>query len=221
MDSTKLSTEIAIPLDPKILGEFIANLLGQRRSIEQMFGDRRFEIDMDWLLNLDQVIEQRIIAQNTGTLVSFSTTIYFANGRSLTLEGREAFRSYNDMSNDISVGIDMKWSYLIKFPLAKIPEKQEIRFVAFTKREVVYRQLDRKLSRSFVTFDSDQERLGYFIQFTDVTWGEGYEFSHSQLYTVEYRGGCEMEKCYAPRPVILLVAFGDYGRNVCSVWVNR
>ena len=39
------SKSIVIPLDERTLGEFIASLLGQRRSIERDFDDRRFEID--------------------------------------------------------------------------------------------------------------------------------------------------------------------------------
>jgi hypothetical protein len=50
------STEITIPMDTRVLGEFLAELLGQRRSIERTFDDRRFEIDMSWLLNLDAML---------------------------------------------------------------------------------------------------------------------------------------------------------------------
>ena len=82
------SAQIAIPSDTRILGEFIAELLGQRRSIERTFYDRRFEIDMNWLLNLDQIIAQRLAAQNTAKLVSFSAKFYFANGKVITLEAQ-------------------------------------------------------------------------------------------------------------------------------------
>jgi hypothetical protein len=127
---------------------------------------------MEWLLNLDRIIEQRLAAQNTGKLVSFSSRFYFADGKIITLESQQAFRSFNDMSNELSVGIDIRWTYLIKFPLAKIPEKQEIRFVAFTNRAIAERKLENEPRQYFSSIDTEEERLGYSIQFTDVTWGE-------------------------------------------------
>jgi len=169
---TSSPKEITIPLEPRTLGEFIANLLGQRRSIDHTFEDRRFEIDMSWLINLDHIVEQRLAAQNAGRLVSFSASFYFANGKIVTLENQFAFRSFRDMTNELAVGIDLKWTYLVHFPLAKLPEKQEIRFVAFTRNEAAERKSDQKPSKSFLSLDSEQERLAYFIHFTDVTWGE-------------------------------------------------
>jgi hypothetical protein len=166
------STEITIPLDTRVLGEFIADLLGQRRIIERTFADRRFEIDMSWLTNLDQIIEQRLAAQNAGQLMSFSARIYFANGKIVILESQRAFRSFNDMSNELSIGVDLRWTYLIQFPLSKMPEKQEIRFSAFTDKTVAERASESRPSKSFLSFDAERERLSYGIQFTDVTWGE-------------------------------------------------
>jgi hypothetical protein len=165
------SREIAIPLsDSKQLGEFIAGLLGQRRSIERHF-DRRFDIDFDWLLNLNEVIAQRLAAQNDGVLVSFSARIYFGNGKIVTLEDQQAFRTFRDFSNELSVGVDLRWSYLIQFPLAPSPEKQELRFLAFTKKDIVQKKPEPESKKSFIA-DAENERLAYSIHFTDVTWGE-------------------------------------------------
>ncbi|MDQ2078903.1 hypothetical protein RA307_01805 [Xanthobacteraceae bacterium Astr-EGSB] len=177
------SNQIALQLETRALGEFIANLLGQRRSIERSFQDRRFEIDLNWLINLDQIIEQRLAAQNEAHIVSFSAAFYFANGKILSLESRSDFRSLNDMSNELSVGIDLKWSYLIKFPLNKQPEKQELRFVAFTDKSAVEKKLDNPSSRTFLAFDGEKEKLAYSIGFTDVTWGEDLS-SHIANYIV-------------------------------------
>src|SRR4051794_37759668 len=78
------------------LGEFIASLLGQRRSIEHSFTDKIFVIDLDWIFGLDSIIEQRISAQNEGELVSFSASIFLENGRTTTLASRDALRTYHD-----------------------------------------------------------------------------------------------------------------------------
>ncbi|WP_128925437.1 hypothetical protein [Bradyrhizobium guangxiense] len=71
-DSSETVGALTIPLESRVLGEFISGLLGQSRSIERQFLDRRFEIDFNWLLNLDQIISQRLASQNQAKLVSFS-----------------------------------------------------------------------------------------------------------------------------------------------------
>ena len=74
----KLDAEgaIMIPMDNRVLGEFIAGLLGQSRLMKRRFTDRRFEIDINWLLNLDQIVDQRLASQNQAKLVSFSSKFF-------------------------------------------------------------------------------------------------------------------------------------------------
>jgi hypothetical protein len=169
------SKAIAIPLaDQRALGEFIASLLGQRRTIECDFRDRRFEIDFEWLLNLNDVIDQRIQSQHAATLVSFSARFYFGNGKIVTLEDIKSFRTYNDISAELSVGVDLRWSFLIQFPLADTPEKQELRFAAFTDKRILggIKVRDRQRKASYISLHEDDERLYYTVLFTNVTWGE-------------------------------------------------
>jgi hypothetical protein len=166
---------IVIPLDDeRILGEFIASLLGQRRSIECDFHDRRFDIDLNWLLNLNEIILQRITSQHAAKLMSFSARFYFESGRIITLEDEKSFRHYNDISSEISVGVDLRWSFLIKFPLVDVPEKQEIRFATFTDESILGEKQSTKYATntSFVSLRENDERLYYTILFTNVTWGE-------------------------------------------------
>ena len=175
---------LMIPMDNRVLGEFIAGLLGQSRLMERRFSNRRFEIDTNWLLNLDQIIDQRLASQNQAKLVSFSSRFYFANGKTITLEDHGAFRAFHDMSNELSVGVDLQWSYLIKFPLAKLPEKQEIRFSAFTDEDIAQqRPKERKEGKSFISTGDGGEFISIAIRFTDVTWGEDI-YSHMGNYVL-------------------------------------
>jgi hypothetical protein len=164
---------LIIPLtDKTVLGEFIAGLLGQRRSIEQRFENLTFNIDMNWLHNLDAIISQRLSSQNEAKLVSFNARFFFDSGKILTLNDEASFKSFHDISNEIAVGLDLRWAYLVKFPTSKLPEKQEIRFSAFTDNRVVSRN-PKKEFYSFIDFaDSKREELFFSIQFTNVTWGE-------------------------------------------------
>ncbi|WP_426406736.1 hypothetical protein [Bradyrhizobium ganzhouense] len=164
---------LTIPLESRVLGEFISSLLGQSRSIERSFFDRRFEIDLNWLLNLDHIIAQRLASQNQARLVAFSAKFYFANGKTITIEDHEAFRAFQDLSNELCTGLDFRWNYLIKFPLAKLPEKQEIRFQAFTDSNIEKQKpRDYKETKTFVSAGDRDGSLSLTINFTDVTWGE-------------------------------------------------
>ena len=168
------SQQLVVPLDQKALGEFIVSLLGQRRSIERGFRDRRFEIDIEWLINLNEILSQRINSQHEATIVSFSAKFYFDTGKIVTVEDLESFRTYSDISTEASVGADVRWGYLIKFPLAGLPEKQEIRFAAFTDRQIIggVRTINSRNARSFLSLREGEEWLYYSVGFTNVTWGE-------------------------------------------------
>jgi len=175
---------IVIPLDNRVLGEFISGLLGQSRFMERQFLDRRFEIDLNWLRNLDQIIEQRLSSQNQAKLVSFSARFYFANGKVIIIEDHNAFLSFHDMSNELSTGVDLRWNYLIKFPLAKLPEKQEIRFSAFTDQDAAQQKSEkRKETKSFTSTADEDSSLFIAIHFTDVTWGEDI-YGHMVTYVI-------------------------------------
>jgi len=162
---------ITVNLGKKVLGQFITDLLGQRRILERNFTNRRFSIDLEWLRNLDQIVDQRIQAQNAGNRVSFSARFYFSNGKVLTLEDHRAFSGFTDITSELSVGVALTWVYLVHFPLSQIPEKQEISFRAFTDRNALNRKPKTKAGRYLGIAELD-ELLGYSIQFTDMTWGD-------------------------------------------------
>jgi hypothetical protein len=164
--------ELVISLEPNLLGDFILGLLGQRRSIEQHFNDRYFLVDLKWLLNLDDIIDQRISAQNAGTLVSFGAKIYFDDGRITNLTSRIAFRSFHDISSRIAIGLDLGWTHLIQFPNVKVPEKQEIRFRAFTDLRAASQKPNAKASTFFLASSEQKQELYFSVSFTDLTWGE-------------------------------------------------
>jgi hypothetical protein len=150
----------------------------------------RFVINMNWLLNLDQIIDHRIAAQNAGQLIAFSARVFFDDGRITTLPDHDSFLAFRDLSQAISVGVDIKWTYLISFPGKDVPEKQEIRFYAFTDKDV---QIERttKRSRSFFLSDEDREELYFSILFSDLTWGEDMNnhMSNYILTNTRRRGG--------------------------------
>ena len=150
------------------LGEFIANLLGQRRRLSRQF-DVCFVMDWPWVYNLDQLVVQRVEHQNEANLVDFSFKMFLENGRTTEITSRPDFLAFRDLSNSETVGAEILWTFIVKFPTSQVPEKQEIRFVARTKDLDTTNHSKRRLER-FLFPNSEQMNLDIF--YTNVTWGE-------------------------------------------------
>jgi hypothetical protein len=86
-------TSIVLPLKKQDLGNFISSLLGQQQSIERDL-DVTFDINHSWLVNLHELLDQRINQQADAQLMSFTFIIYFANGLRRTLTTVEALKCY-------------------------------------------------------------------------------------------------------------------------------
>jgi hypothetical protein len=139
---------IALSMDARTLGEFIANLLGQRRRLSRHF-NVVFYIDWPWIQNLDQLIVQRVGHQNESSLVDFSFKLFLSSGRTTYVTSRHDFASFRDLSSFETVGVELAWTFIVKFPTAPIPEKQEIRFSARTET-LDTQERDEKLKSSFL-----------------------------------------------------------------------
>jgi hypothetical protein len=161
---------IALASDARKLGEFIASLLGQPRRLSRTF-DVTFLIDWNWIRNLDQLITQRVEHQNDGMLVDFSFKLFLGNGRITHLTSRTDFNSFRDLSSFEAVGIDLIWTFVVKFPTSSTPEKQEIRFQARTED---LERKERKLKNIgfFESVEARDESMCVEILYSNITWGE-------------------------------------------------
>jgi hypothetical protein len=160
--------ELIIRIPKTGFGEFIASLLGQKRSISRRFLDRKFIATREWVINIIDIVEQRL-NQNTHELISFEASIYFRNGTTPLVKSIEAFRTFSDFSNEESAGVYIKMSYLVYFPSATGPEKQDIKIRIFSDCRVFYEAIaegaESEASRRRPMIDFD-------IEFTDLTFGE-------------------------------------------------
>jgi hypothetical protein len=124
---------------------------------------------LEKLLDLFQIIEQRIKQQNEGNLLDFRATVSYKDNSSVLLSGFEHLVSYNEPLPLVAKSIEMTWQYLIKFKDKPTPEKQEITIAFITAVDF----------RSY--FDDDLE-YGHFrnkvtikISHTARTWGADIE----------------------------------------------
>ena len=92
-NNNEQDTILSLPVKKGDLGSFIYGLLGQQQSIEREF-DLEFDIDHNWLINLHQLINQRIHMQAIATLINFKAVISFDKGMKRTLTTIESFEIY-------------------------------------------------------------------------------------------------------------------------------
>lgn len=157
-------TSLSIPVGGRSLADFISSLLGQKRTIRYRVQNRKFYASHDWILNIVNIIEQRM-SQNIHELASFRGTIYFSDGRAHTVESIEAFRSFIDYSGQESVGVSLYISYLVSLPGRELPEMQDIMVHIFSDQRFFF-----EANPSYEVVHR-QSLLEYTVEFTNLTFG--------------------------------------------------
>ncbi|WP_122689400.1 hypothetical protein [Pseudomonas viridiflava] len=176
-DNEKLS--ISLPLRKRDLGSFISNLLGQQQSFQRLM-TTQFDIDHDWLINLHELLHQRIKQQSDSTLIEFVAQIHFESGLKRTITTADSFNAYVETKKESVVAITLLWSYLVQFPERAFPDKQEITFHARIRRNEQSKQ-ERKTSPIIhyivesILAESERSFMTYSISHTERTWGDDIE----------------------------------------------
>ncbi len=157
-------SDLTLTIPRNKLGEFIGSLLGQPRKKERSFEGGHFVATHDWILNIADIFEQRM-AQNHHSLVSFRCRYFLENGIIDTVETIDAFRTYNDLSNKTSVGVDISVTYIVDFPGSETPEKQEIRVEVFSDFRL-------KETASPTAKREKIAKIQFMVNFANMTFGE-------------------------------------------------
>ncbi|MFZ0457109.1 MAG: hypothetical protein WAM17_01425 [Rhodoplanes sp.] len=165
------SEMLALSVDRRQLGEFIASLLGQRRRLTRTY-NVRFEISWNWILNLDEMIIHRVEEQNDGSLIEFSAEIDFENGKTTHIGSRSELKAFRDVSDLAVIGIELTWTFIIKFPTSKNPEKQEVNLLAQTHRIDLHSRTGNFHRDYFNDPDNLNEELYLEISYSNLTWGD-------------------------------------------------
>ncbi|MGL4753278.1 MAG: hypothetical protein ACRCXB_12875 [Aeromonadaceae bacterium] len=168
-------TVLSIPVSKRELGGFISDLLGQKQSLERTY-DVTFEIDHSWLINLHEMIDQRISQQANSHLINFTAVVYFDNGVKRTITTVNSFRAYNETKPEISNGVKIVWEYLVQFPNRPHPEKQQISFTAliYNKKPSEKSLLVERYTDLFL-FSTKDSLINIQIDHTERTWGDDIE----------------------------------------------
>lgn len=168
---TSTRDAVAFPATPEKIGKFISGLLGQPQTISREVSGI-FDVDLSWFNHVHALIEQRIKQQNDAARTAFRAKIFYEDDLTRTIESVEGLQHFAETKKVRSTGIEIHWSYVIKFPGKELPEKQEITL-----------RVDEKGTK-FVTLglqpakSSQLTTLGlitYSISHTERTWGDDIE----------------------------------------------
>lgn len=186
---------IALPMRKRDLGNFISNLLGQQQSFKRQI-TAKFDIDHAWLVNLHELLDQRIKQQADSTLVEFVAQIHFNSGLKRAITTVDSFNAYVETKKEAVVAVTLLWSYLVQFPGRPFPDKQEVTFHARVRRE----EYVKKEEKSNPVFNyiagsifAEQERsfMAYSVSHTERTWGDDIEslLSNQVEEVIRHEGG--------------------------------
>jgi len=87
---------VVFPYNKEQLRDFITSLLGSPQTIGKAFRGE-FEINLDDLRNLHQLIMQRVSQQNDGVLIQFKSKIVYSDNSSVELTSIDELLTYNEI----------------------------------------------------------------------------------------------------------------------------
>lgn len=160
---------VMLPCTPDQFNQFISGLLGKPQTIDQhLVGS--FEINSQTVLNIHNLIQQRITQQNSGKLIQFTSRIVFDDNSSVLLNSIEDFQNHHEIKPIVSTQLHLSWVYLIQFQDKLVPEKQliDLTFIMPSDRHVVQTS-DRVMLPDYFYVKSGN--VFFRIQHTARTWG--------------------------------------------------
>lgn len=159
---------VQVPIKRKDFGDFITNLLGQPETIrDKKIGT--YTANLEWLIHLHHLLDQRIKQQANSSLVDFSAFFNYVDAPERKLTSIDSFLAFNEVKIVKTKGVKLTWTYLISFPNKPTPEKQEISLTLQKDRtEIVH------LGGSRVTRHTTSKNglAAYSISHTERTWGD-------------------------------------------------
>jgi hypothetical protein len=213
------SGQLALPFNEKQFGDFLVSLLGKPQTITKRFVGS-FCIDKDSIVNIFQIIEQRIHQQNDAKLISFRSLITYNDNSTVELSGFEHLVNFNEPLPLIPKGIDLTWQYLIKFKDKEIQEKQEIN-ISFNVG-AGFRSLGNNIIFDFGHFRTN---VSLRISHTARTWGADMEALLSKHIEVLCKPSTGYKKILNKDPEVIqktiqILIF--LTSLICSIlWINR
>lgn len=173
--ATVESGYLKLPYDQEQFQSFIKGLLGRPQTISRTIRGP-FEIRVADIVNLHQLIQQRMAQQNEGILAAFNARVNYSDNSTVELTGVPELVSYNEVRPLWVRGIHLKWDYLVRFLDKEIPEKQsvQISFVGSAEGVPIFD------GESIIVLSSGAHSgspgiISFRVEHTARTWGADIE----------------------------------------------
>ena len=160
---------LSFPFNGNQFKEFIKGLLGKPQTITKYIHGN-FEIHLNDLQNLYDLVSQRVTQQNHGTLTQFTSKIYYDDKSSIQLGSYNELITYNEVKPIISEAVKLSWDFLIQFSDKQQPEKQVIEILIVSSK-------GRDMNESNIPFlvMNPQGFIRIHIEHTARSWGADIE----------------------------------------------
>ena len=170
------SAALLIHCAPSEFGEFIAGLLGKPHVVSQVFRGN-FSITTDEIVTFNDLIEQRIAEQNTGTLIECVIKTNYTDGSSVEVSSISQFKTYAETRSVVPERINMTWVYVIFFQGKTVPERQQVELEIEAKKDYGKWRDSEGARVSLIDRDFVQDNRGHSgriflsISHTSRSWG--------------------------------------------------
>jgi hypothetical protein len=168
---------VTLPYTEEGFKDFISSLLGRGQEIEKVIRGN-YDIDTTHLMNINNLLNQRIQQQNDSKLINFSAKMYFSDESTVSLHSIEELRTYNEIRPMICNAVHLSWDYLIQFNDKLHPEKQQINILFGTNGESFVRNGHIMVSDPF----NKQGFIKISINHTARTWAVDIESILQQYF---------------------------------------
>lgn len=161
--------QVALPFNENQFKDFIISLLGKPQTITKRIPGT-FEVTKEDLIQIFQVLNQRITQQNDSKLIQFRATIYYNDNSTTTLTGFDHLVNYNEQNPLVSIAVHVTWQFLLKFNNKESYEKQEIS-ISFNSDSSIYVDFPNSDSH----YHYADTAVTFRISHTARTWGADIE----------------------------------------------
>lgn len=159
---------VMLPCGPDDFKDFISGILGKPQTIERQIPGP-FTVNRDNIRDLYHLIEQRVLSQNEGALMQFTSRIVYDDNSSVLLNSIDDFLNYNEVKPLTSRTVVLNWVFLLTFRNRKAPEKQSIDVTFSSEIGYSFSHKFGPITESVI--DLLANGMSVRISHTDRTWG--------------------------------------------------
>lgn len=173
IEVNNIEKKMILPIGVDDFSNFIKSVLGKQQTITKNIPGR-FTLNIDHILDIIDLLDQRITQQNKSTLIQTSLKIVFSDNSTRLLNSITEISTFSDPRDVYPISAHLSLEYLIQFQDKEIPEKQDIS-ISFICGDIKNKHLTTIIDSNDVFIRHDQGSVFLSIKYTAVTWAYDIE----------------------------------------------